>query len=194
MTTAISNADGFYTVANLLPGTYEVSASKQGFKTQVRPSVTLEVGAHQVLDVALEVGEMTERVEVTAEVTTVDLASSSITGEVNATTVRELPLNGRSWTDLANLQPSVAPIETQQDMANNTANRGQRGFGDQISVSGGRPGMNNYRLDGISINNWDNAGPGSVLGGNLGVDAIQERGYHQLRTISPASYGKTAHE
>ena len=55
VTSASSNADGFYTVSNLVPGTYQVSVSKQGFKTQVRPAVTLEVGAHQVLDVVLQV-------------------------------------------------------------------------------------------------------------------------------------------
>ena len=102
-----------------------------------------------------------------------NLESSAIGAVVNSTTGRELPLNGRSWTDLANLQPGVVGVETQVPFTSRS-NRGSRGFGAQISISGGRPQQNNYRLDGISINDYSNGGPGSVLGGNLGVDAIQE--------------------
>src|ERR1700681_132498 len=54
VTTAMSNSDGFYSVSNILPGTYQISVSKQGFKSQVRPSVALEVGANQVLNIVLE--------------------------------------------------------------------------------------------------------------------------------------------
>jgi len=54
------------------------------------------------------------------------------------------------------------------------ARRGNRGFGAQLAISGGKPTQNNYRLDGLSINDYGNGGPGSVLGVNLGVDAIQE--------------------
>src|SRR5437870_10879 len=108
----------------------------------------------------------------------------SARAEVNATTVRELPLNGRSWTDLTNLQPGVVAAETHASLDQN------RGFGAQVSISGGRPQLNNYRLDGISINDYANGGPGSVLGGNLGVDAIQE--FSVLTSNYSAEYGKTA--
>jgi hypothetical protein len=82
---------------------------------------------------------------------------------VNSTTVRELPLNGRSWTDLATLQPGVAAIQTQPSFAIGV-DRGNRGFRAEITVAGGRPQPNNYRLDGISINGTANGAPGSVLG------------------------------
>jgi hypothetical protein len=108
---------------------------------------------------------------------------------VNSTTVQELPLNGRSWTDLANLQPGVASIETQASFASG-ADRGTRGFGAQISISGARPQQNNYRLDGVSVNDYSNGAPGSVLGGNLGVDAIQE--FSVLTSNYSAEYGKTS--
>src|ERR1700732_1819216 len=118
-----------------------------------------------------------------------NLESSAIGAVVNSTTVRELPLNGRSWTDLANLQPGVVGVETQVPFTSGS-NRGSRGFGAQISISGGRPQQNNYRLDGISINDYSNGGPGSVLGGNLGVDAIEE--FSVLTSNYSAEYGKTA--
>ena len=112
-------------------------------------------------------------VEVTTEAPAVQLASSDISAVVNATTVRELPLNGRSWTDLATLQPGVGAIQTQPSFAVG-ADRGNRGFGSQLTISGARPQQNNYRLDAISVNDYANGSPGSVLGGSLGVDAIQE--------------------
>jgi hypothetical protein len=180
---------GFYTVPNLLPGRYEITVTAPGFSTEVRSGVTLTVGAQQVLNITLNVGQVSEKVQVAGEAPAVQLATSSISAVVNSTTVRELPLNGRSWTDLATLQPGVSAIQTQPTFADGP-NRGVRGFGAQISISGARPQQNNYRLDGISMNDYGNGGPGSVLGGNLGVDAIQE--FSVLTTNYSAEYGKTA--
>src|SRR6266850_216433 len=176
---------GLYTAPNLLPGTYEVRVTATGFRTAVQKGITLTVGAQQVLDITMQVGQMNQTVEVTTEAPTVELTSSTLSAVVNATTVRELPLNGRSWTDLANLQPGVVTAESHS--LNGDQNRG---FGAQISISGGRPQLNNYRLDGISINDYANGGPGSVLGGNLGVDAIQE--FSVLTSNYSAEYGKTS--
>ena len=185
---ADSNTNGFYSVPLLQPGNYMITAKSTGFATQVRTGITLEVGAQQVLNFTLQVGQMTQTVEVTAEAPTVQLASSSISAVVNSTTVRELPLNGRSWTDLATLQTGVVAIQTQ--LASDVQGRGNRGFGAQISVAGGRPQQNNYRLDGVSINDYSNGGPGSVMGGNLGVDAIQE--FSVLTSNYSAEYGRTS--
>ena len=183
-----SNADGLYTVPNLIPGSYEVTVSTPGFETQVMPGITLAVGAQQVLNVRMRVGQATQTVEVTGQAAAVQLASSSMSAVVGATTVVELPLNGRSWTDLANLQPGVAAVETQVPFGD--TGRGNRGFGAQLSISGARPTQNNYRLDGVSINDYANGGPGSVLGGNLGVDAIQE--FSVVTSSYSAEYGKTS--
>ena len=117
------------------------------------------------------------------------LTSSDLSAVVNATTVRELPLNGRSWTDLAALQPGVDTIQTQPSFSVG-ADRGNRGFGQQLTISGARPQQNNYRLDGVSLNDYANGAPGSVLGGSLGVDAIQE--FSVLTSNYSAEYGKTS--
>ena len=180
---------GLYTAPNLLPGTYEVRVSAMGFSTEVQKGVTLTVGAEQVLDFTMRVGQMSQTVEVTTEAPTVELTSSTLSAQVSAATVRELPLNGRSWTDLANLQPGVAGIETQANFATG-ADRGNRGFGAQITISGGRPQQNNYRMDGVSVNDYSNGPPGSVLGGTLGVDAIQE--FSVLTSNFSAEYGKSS--
>jgi hypothetical protein len=184
-----TNADGFYSAANLVPGNYEVSVSAPGFNNEIKKGIVINVGAQPVFNLVLQIGSVSNRVEVTTEAPTVQLTSSDISATVNATTVRELPLNGRSWTDLAALQPGVATIQTQPSFATG-ADRGNRGFGQQLTISGARPQQNNYRLDGISLNDYANGAPGSVLGGNLGVDAIQE--FSVLTSNYSAEYGKTS--
>ena len=183
-----SDTDGFYVAPNLLPGTYEVTVQAQGFTTKLQKGVELTVGAQQALDFTMQVGAITAQVEVSTEIPVMQLTSSANQENVNATTVRELPLNGRSWTDLAVLQPGIVAIENQQPFSN--ADRGKRGFGSQLTISGQKPVENNYRLDGININDYANSGPGSVLGGNLGVDAIQE--FSVLTSNYSTEYGRTS--
>jgi hypothetical protein len=187
--TDTANSDGFYNAPNLLPGTYDVTFTAPGFKTEVRRGIVLTVGAAQVLNLTMQLGTTTETVNVTTEAPSVELASSDISAVVSANTVRELPLNGRSWTDLATLQAGVDAIQTQPSFASGS-DRGNRGFGQQLTISGARPQQNNYRLDGISLNDYANGGPGSVLGGNLGVDAIRE--FSVLTSNYSAEYGKTS--
>ena len=184
-----TNTDGLYTAPNLVPATYEVTFVSKGFKTEARTGIVLTVGATAVLDMTMAVGSATETVQVASEVPAIQLGTSDISAVVNATTVRELPLNGRSWTDLAQLQPGVDAIHTQLDFSAGT-DRGNRGFGQQLTISGARPQQNNYRLDGVSLNDYANGAPGSVLGGNLGVDAIQE--FSVLTSNYSAEYGKTS--
>src|SRR5258708_21441652 len=184
-----TSSAGFYSVPNLLPGTYEVKVSALGFSAELHTGITLTVGEQQVLNFTLQVGQISQTVEVSTEAPNVELASSSISATVNSTTVRELPLNGRSWTDLAALQPGVSAIQTQADFAVG-GDRGNRGFGNQITVAGDRPEQNNYRLDGVRINDFNNAAPGSVLGGDLGVDAVQE--FSVITSNVSAEYGRTS--
>src|SRR5882757_5370880 len=186
----VTDNAGFYAAPNLQPGGYQVTVTAPGFSTAVQTGITLTVGAQQSLSITMQVGQVSQTVEVTTEAPTVELTSSTISAVVNATTVRELPLNGRSWTDLATLQPGVNQIVTMQAYNDGGSGRGNRGFGSQVTISGARPTQNNYRLDGVSINDYANGAPGSVLGGNLGVDAIQE--FSVLTGNYSAEYGKTS--
>ena len=184
-----TDADGFYSAPNLPPEVYEVTFSAQGFSTKVHTGVTLTVGAQQTLNSVLTIGQVSEKVVVTGESAQVELTSSTIAEEVNSTTVRELPLNGRDWTSLAVLQPGVIGIRTQLGTTG-TVNRGNRGFGNQLSVVGHRPTENNYRVNGITVNDYTNGSPGSVQGAQLGVDAIQE--FSVLTANYTAEYGRTS--
>jgi len=186
---AATNEAGSYSVPNLLPGAYEVTASADGFSAETRSALQIEVGSEEVLDFKMAVSKQSDTIEVATQADSVQLTTSALSGYANGVTIRELPLNGRSWTDLALLQPGVIAIENQPSFEVG-ADRGTRGFGNQITISGGRPQQNNYRLDGISINDYANGGPGSVLGGNLGADAVQE--FSVLTSNASAEYGKTS--
>jgi hypothetical protein len=186
---ATTNEDGIFIAPNLLPASYELTFTAAGFRTEVRRGIELTVGATATLNMTMQVGTIQETVQVQTEAPAVQLTTSDLSATVNATTVRELPLNGRSWTDLAALQPGVDTIHTQPDFSSGT-DRGNRGFGQQLTISGARPQQNNYRLDGVSINDYSNGAPGSVLGGSLGVDAIQE--FSVLTSNYSAEYGKTS--
>jgi hypothetical protein len=187
--TLSTNAAGFYSTPNLLPGDYKVTANAAGFST-VSATMTLAIGAQETLNLTLPLGSTNQTVEVTGEAPNIDLVESTLGGLNDETTVKELPLNGRSWTDLADLQPGVYAIHTQSSVITNIGDRYARGMGDQIVVSGGRARQNNYRLNGISINDPTNGGPGSILGGNVGVDAISE--FSVLTANFSAEYGRSA--
>lgn len=184
-----SNSDGLYSAPNLSPGTYDVTVTATGFSTLVRKGVTLTVGADQALNLTLRVGQVSQQVEVTGEVPVVETSSSTISATVEEQTVRDLPLNGRDWTQLATLQPGISSVRA-QTTTNSTANRAQRGFGNQLTDDGHRPVENTYRIDGININDYTNGAPGGVLGTTLGVDAVQE--FNVVTTNYTAEYGRTS--
>ena len=186
--TSETNSAGFYTAPGLPPGNYAVSVTAAGFSTAVRTNITLTVGVQQVLDFTMQVGQVSQTVEVTEEAPSIDLASSTISGSVDQRSVVELPLNGRSWSDLATLQPGVSSIKTLPNVTN--PDRIGRGLGNQLTITGARPQQNNYLINGISMNDYTNGAPGSMLGGNLGVDAIQE--FSVLTTNYSAANGRTS--
>ena len=187
--TAIATSAGLYTIPNLQPGPYTLAVVASGFSEQIENAVDLQVGAQREINFALKVGAVNEKVVVTTASPSIDLVSSTNMPVVNERTIVELPLNGRDWTQLANLQPGVAAVRTQPAVAV-TNQRANRGVGNQLTVGGARPQQNNYRVDGISINDYSNGGPGGVIGSNLGVDAIQE--FSVVTSNATADYGKTA--
>jgi hypothetical protein len=187
-TNAVTNGEGFYLAPNLAAGEYEITASALGFASQVRKGIILTVGEELVLNMTMKVGSASETVTVIAEVPTVDLANATLGGVTDSRTIEEIPLNGRSWTDLANLEPGVHFVQDQPPIS--APDRVKRGLGLQLTISGGRPQQNNYLLDGVNINDYANAGPGSVLGGNLGTDAVAE--FSVLTSNYSTEYGRTS--
>ena len=118
-----------------------------------------------------------------------DFGSAAVSHVVDGQVGRDLPLNGRDWTQLALLEPGVSLIRTQPS-GNGVNNRGNRGFGSQLTIAGARPQQNSYRLDGVSVNDYANSSPGTTDGLSLGAEAIA-----QVLVISSnysASYGLTS--
>src|SRR5437867_75299 len=92
--------DGSYTAAALPPGVYQVKATMQGFRTVVRDA-TVETGAITTVDVRLEVGQTEEVVNVEAASAQIEYASHTIAGVITREKIQDLPLNGRSFLNLA---------------------------------------------------------------------------------------------
>ena len=172
----IANEQGSYNLPNLSPGTYEISASAVGF-TETHMTVTIASGTSQVANLVMQRGS-------TAEAGEKQVGSSTVRGVTNSNRVSDLPLNGRSASDVAALEPGVARARTQ------SSGEAQRGFGTQMTIAGGRPRQNDSRLDGISVNDYANGPPGSALGVNLGVDAVEQ--FSVLTSNYPAQHGRSS--
>ena len=182
VTQVVTNADGLYSVPNLLPGPYEVTVTFDGFNTQTKSGITLTVGAELPIDFSMSVGKVSENVHVSVAAASIDTVSATLRHNVSGTTIRELPLNGRDWTQLALLQPGVVGVGS---------NGGTRsGNGMKMAVAGARPSENNYRLNGIGVNDYANTTPGNALGTNLGVEAVAE--FSVLTNSYSAEYGRTS--
>jgi hypothetical protein len=170
------NSDGTYLEANLPPGTYEITALAHGF-VDAHATVTIGRDVNTVVNVVMQAVGTVQAGEGQA-------GSSTVKGEVNSSSVSQLPLNGRSASDVAALEPGVATARTQ------TFGQAQRGFGTEMTISGGRPRQNDSRLDGISVNDYSNGPPGSALGVNLGVDAVEQ--VSVLSSNYPAQHGRSS--
>jgi hypothetical protein len=182
--------DGVYVAPNLIPGTYEITVTLTGFATSVIENVGLLAGERREVNVSMKIGQVSDKINVVGtEISDVQLASSEVRGVIDSHTVNELPLNGRDWTSLTLLEPGVAQVRTQKALGVSN-DRPNRGLGVDITIGGNRPQGNNYQLDGVSINDYSSGAPGSVTGGVLGVDAVQE--FSVITSNAPADYGKTS--
>src|ERR1700745_384073 len=104
-----SGTDGLYSFVNLLPGRYRIDVEKTGFKRVSRPEVIVEVGQVVRIDLPLQVGEVTQTIEVPGETPELQSETSSLGQVVQERKANELPLNGRSVFNLISLAPSVVP-------------------------------------------------------------------------------------
>jgi hypothetical protein len=185
--TTISGDSGQYTVSDLAPGNYELEAQLPGFQTFVQSGINLSVGRNATLNVTLSIGAVSERVVVTGDAPLVDTLSSTLRGLVDERTIQDLPLNGRSYDQLARLQAGVVAYYGQGD----PSGTGMTGSGQRMSVGGARPNQNNFLMDGTNITGVSGATPGSAAGGvNLGVEAIRE--FEVLTSSFDATYGRNS--
>jgi carboxypeptidase family protein len=176
-----TDTEGRYLSRNLPLGSYTVTVQQAGFRTEVRSGIVLTVASEVTVNVELSVGNVQEKVEVTAEAPAVETTNATISGLVSQDQLRDLPLNGRSVDQLALLSPGV--------IQNRSATRNiQIGTGIHLSVNGGRPDSTLYLLDGTVVNDATNNGHGSAAGQALGVESILE--FRLLTHSFSAEYGR----
>lgn len=173
-----TNEAGAYTVAPLIPGPYEVKVTNAGFKTKAQSNIVLETGAVLKVDFQLEVGQVSERIEVSAVAPLLQTQESSVAGVVTQSQLERIPVNGRNFTRLMVLMPGVS------DVSPNQSKGGQAGM-QMMSVNGQRQQDNNFTIDGVDNNiMYMSSGIGAPP-----MDAIQE---FRVATNNSAEYGRSA--
>lgn len=148
-----SDATGQYTVPFLVPGNYTVNVRKEGFRTTQQEGLRLEVNQVARVDIALQVGAVTESVKVTASAPLIESDTSALGQVVETKAVEDLPLNGRNFVQLATLVPGVTGAGSG---ARGTIMSGTRPDdlrpGSEVFANGNREGSNNFLYDGIDNN------------------------------------------
>jgi hypothetical protein len=164
---ATSGGTGEYFISALEPGVYTISATKTGFNTFKATEFTLVVGQAGTLDIALKVGSVTQTVEVTSQTAQIQTADSTLGLVMNTREIQDLPLNGRMFTQLLQLNPGTVSLDVSQN------NGKQPGFGAGSpipAVNGGTNRSNLFFVDGIYAS--DPFFSGFSL--SPSIDAIQE--------------------
>jgi Carboxypeptidase regulatory-like domain/TonB dependent receptor len=145
-----TNEQGVYTLANAVPGTYDVKVSLSGFREFIKTSVPVAAGQISRVDVKLDLGALTETVTVQSEAQLLQTDKSEVRSVLRAAEITNLPLNQyRNYQALINLVPGAMPATFQNDQTD-TPGRALR-----TQVNGMNPNNNNTRLDGASsVNIW----------------------------------------
>ena len=181
---ASTGAEGRYNFSSLLPGVYELRVESPGFKSFVRSEIRLQGSQDAEIDVQLELGEVTETVEVTAEAVMLDTQSANQTASLDRSEITEMPLSFRN---------PLALVHTNAGVFSSFANSGRLKIRDRVrdqnwglfSMNGGREGQNTIQVDGLSNKGGD---WGSTFG-TPGVDSVQEM--QISRNTYDAEYART---
>ncbi len=175
---ATTNAQGFFSIPGIVPGTYRVEVTAGGFAPAVRENLTLNVNQIARVDVTMKVGTVAETVEVSAAAAIIDSESSTVGQVIDNKRIVELPLNGRNYLDLAQLTTGVSPSS-----GSRTGDKGS------FSALGMRAYQTNVLLDGVDNNS-------RASGGQLGfeaqavtpsIDSVQE--FKVVTNNNSAEYG-----
>jgi hypothetical protein len=174
----VTNETGAYRIGPLVPGTYDVRSTLTGFKTKIQTGVILQTGGVLKLDLTLDVGDVSERVEVTAAAPMLQTQETSVGGVITTQQLERIPVNGRNYTRLLVLMPGTSDVRRSQG-------RGDLSGSQMVSVNGQRTQDNNYTLDGIDNNMMFMNSPG----GSPPMDSIQE---FRVATGNSAEFGRSS--
>lgn len=163
-----TDSAGRYHVLSLPPGEYRVEVRKSGFRVVIQSGIEITIGRAAVINVTMQLGEVAERVEVVARPPLIESSNATIGEVISNEKVVALPLNGRSFAQLALLVPQVVQggVGTGNTGVQNTSISNQGYF----SISGGRSEAAQFTFNGINVNN-------EFIGGTLvypPIDSLQE--------------------
>ena len=180
---------GTFSAPSVAVGVYTVSVTRDGFAPLTRTGIGLTVGQNVQLHLALSVGSVQQSVSVVDTPSVVETSTMQTQGLVDERQVKELPLNGRSFDQLIQLNPASVSYTTQRSGGVGTSNSS---VGNMFSVSGRRPQDNLFLLNGIEYTGASliNVTPGGTSGQLLGVDAVRE--FNVVSDTYGANYGKRA--
>ena len=173
----VSGQDGTFIVGGIVPGRYELSAELQGFKKFLRRDVELEIGKTTSVDVPLEVGSISEVVNVSAETPMLDVTSKEVGGNITTRELVELPTINGNFVGFVGLLPGIVPTISTESFGS-----------DSIAVNGQDPRNNNYMLDGGN-NNDDVIGQRAGTQARTPIEAIQE--FQVITNQFDAEFGRT---
>ncbi len=162
-----ADSTGRYVVLSLPAGEYEARAEVAGFRTTVRTGITLVIGRTAVVDFEMAVGQLTETVSVTEAPPLIEATHATLGEVVQNKQILELPLNGRSYAQLALLSPQVVQGGVGVGTRTQEGGVGTQGY---FSISGSRPEGNQFTFNGINVTN-------EFTGGTIAyppIDSIQE--------------------
>jgi len=183
----VTEEGGSFSAPSVAVGVYTVTVSRDGFAPLSRTGISLTVGQNVQLHLALTVGSVQQTVSVVDTPAIVDTSTLQTQGLVDERQVKELPLNGRSFDQLIQLNPASVSYTTQRSGGVGTSNSS---VGNMYSVSGRRPQDNLFLLNGIEYTGASliNVTPGGTSGQLLGVDAVRE--FNVVSDTYGANYGK----
>jgi Carboxypeptidase regulatory-like domain/TonB-dependent Receptor Plug Domain len=172
--TTLANQDGRFIFTNVLTGVYAVRVEAPGFKKTEENNITVQVNQILALNYTLTVGNVEEKVEVTASSASLQTASSALGTVIDSRAVNDLPLNGHNFTQLLTLTPGVTPVQNEQGAGSGT------GYQQDVSIPGTptfRPNVNGqwnrsnlYYLDGI----WNSTNVASGYAITPIIESVEE--------------------
>jgi hypothetical protein len=138
-----TNSAGVYRVVELTPSTYRVKAEAPGFRTYVLESLTLSTQQNATVNISLEIGAVTERVQVTATGPLLEASTATLSSVVENKKIIDLPLNNRNIYSLLRLVPAITPStpNSESDFFTSTI---------RFSINGGKESQNDIQLDGVT--------------------------------------------
>src|SRR2546428_1147125 len=183
--TVKTDDNGFYLAPSLPAGRYTISTSPSGFKKTVAAGVDLHVSENRVVNLDLQVGQVSETVTISSDTAPVETRSGEVSSLISEKQVTELPLNGRNYAQLALMVPGVSPVtQAGAGGAFGTAGTGLDSHVD-MSVNGNQSNANLWTVDGV--NNMD-VGSNATLLVFPSIDSIQE--FRVERNSFSAEYGQ----